>query len=188
MNIRPTTLHKAKTAATKIVVYDTSQKKAVLLFKSQKLCIKYLFGHLIFCVADQSRFLYLIKKGVSKKAIEDENVFAKPLTYRLILGGELDEKLGDNDYVVLDENFRNKEYDRKHDNRGQVYEGSYELENILRVGDLVELMYGTKKGYCTDILDIKDKKNCTSGTKYYTLDIDGIRHDYKANVLKLITL
>ncbi len=193
MNITPTTIHKANSMPTKIVVYDTVQKKPVLLFSSVNLCVRYLFSHLLLKTCTVSKFHYLVTKCCQKKLIETDNIFQAPLTYRLIVSGELLEKLGDNDYVVLDERYRNQDFEERReviDARKKGWQPGlkeYGLERVLAKGDLVALLYGRKKGYTAEIIEVKDKlNNLSDGKKYYTLQIDGINHDFKANVLELI--
>lgn len=187
MNITPTTIRRANTMATKIAVYDTEQKRAVLLFKSITLCATYLFGHRIFKITDRSKFHNLIlKRCCQKKQKEELNVFEKPFTYRYV-NDEQKEQLADNDYVVLDNNYINEEYELKKDMQIKVYDNkSYDIEKILGKGDTVEITAGKLNGYTTRILEIKTKRRETPGTMLYALKIPGGIYDFKANVLKLI--
>jgi hypothetical protein len=184
--IRPTTLHKANTTATKIAVYDTAQKKPVLLFESLSLCAKYMFSHKILKRNDLSNYIAKIKSCCQKKKNEDGNLFAKMLTYRMIMEGELKEILGDRQCVILDEDFRSEVQELKRSSRKTNYTNDYSLEKVLDKGDIVAICYGTKKGCRSEILDVKDKSRHTPGTKYYTLEVDGAIHDYKANSLELV--
>lgn len=188
MNIRPTTIHKANIAGTKIAVYDPSKQSAVLLFSSMYLCIQYCFSHVVKGRDDIANHYYLVNvRCCQQKQKEDKNVFGVPLTYRL-MNDEQKKLIGDAEYVVLDEQFKNKSFEHKRETKSGYSDNkhSYALESILEKGDLVAIIYGKLAGQIFEILEVKDKKRGpTPGTKYYSLDIGGNVMDFKANSLKL---
>lgn len=184
MNIRPTTIGCVNTAKNKIAVYDTAQQKPVLVFSSALICAKYLFGHLIFSVNDLKNFRTTVSRYSKTKQTEDKNIFGKRLAYRTP-PDYLIKELNDQDFVVLDEQFFNNSFNQKISNK--IRFDSYDLEDVLEVGDLVEFKYGANKGYATEVLDIKCKnKGMTPGSKYYTLKVNGVNNDFKANILSLV--
>ena len=185
MNITPTTIGKANSMPTKIVVYDTTQKKPVLIFKSITQCVKYLFHHRIFSKIDMVKYHRLIiNECCQKRKKEELNIFAIPLTYRYANDNQK-EILDDQDYIVLDEGYRAIEYEEKRAAIGT--KANYVLENILEVGDLVEINTGRLKGSITEIMQVKPKSaQLTPGNFNYTLQINDKPYDYKANTLDLV--
>lgn len=182
--LRPTSVHKAKSMGSKVVAYANG--KPVLVFESIHLCASYLFHTLN--KWEKFRVCNKIKQCHTKKLTDDTNVFAKPITYRLIVKGELIERLGEDDYIVLSEEYRNHAYEQKVDGKVSGIGGDYSLEEILDKGDLVEIKFGGNKGYTTEILEVKKKRNATTpGSKYYSLLMqNGSVGDFKANVLELV--
>jgi hypothetical protein len=183
MSITPTTLNRVNKAKNKVAVYDADRQKAVLVFSSISLCTKYLFGHLIFCQTDLNRYSQMVRAYSANKKTEDKNIFTKRLAYRFPTDSLIAE-LNDRDFIVLDSDFVNENF--KIDKKTIGTYNEYALESILEVGDLVELKYGIFKGYATEVLEVKDKSRHTPGTKYFALKINGVIHDYKANVLSLV--
>jgi hypothetical protein len=184
MNITPTTTHKANSTGSKVIVYDVQQKKPVLLFKSIHLAVKYLFSPLLLKATDNRTYANLISKCMQQRKTEDKNIFALTLTYRWLLkANPLFDVLGDNDMVVMDEQFKSEAFEDKKFNSTR---SDYDLENILQKGDFVEIKHGKLKGYITQVLEIKDKsERMTPGKKYYSLKINEQVLDFKANVLLL---
>lgn len=185
MNITPATIKSANVMPTNIAVYDTEQKKAVLLFKSIHLCITYLFWHRISKDTDRSKFRGLILRCCQKKQKEDLNCFSATFTYRYANDTQK-EQLAGNDYIVLDNKYISEKHEltQQRRNGGVVY--SYELEKILQKGDTVEIIAGKLTGYTTRILEVKGKSASTPGNRLYVLKIPGGKYDFKANVLNLV--
>jgi hypothetical protein len=180
MNITPTTWEYASKLATKIAVYDTQEKKPVLLFRSATLCTHYLFKHLIFTVANRNTYIRRILYYSAKKKIDTDNCFAKPLAFR-VMKEELAAQLGDLDYLVLDENYYKEEFNKEN----QPKYREYHLETLLKVGDIIEITQGSFTGASGKIVE-KTNKRGGRGKFLYGLDIRGKREYFKANVLELL--
>ena len=183
MNITPTTIGNANRMGTKIVVFDTEKKKAVLVFKSLYLAANYLFGHRILKEADRNNFISLINRCNDKKKKEEKNIFSTPLTYR-VADEKYQEILGDNDMVVIDGNYKNETYEAKKEIEKPRY-NEYANESKIKIGDSVTIKFGRYAGKVVSVLDITDKSKTTPGLKYYVVDINGQKHNYKANILEL---
>lgn len=181
MNITPTSLHVANCMATKLAVYHDG--KNIALFKSIYFATKYLFDGSLLKKSDYAKYHFLINnKCCQQKQPEHDNIFGATFFYRYA-NDEQKEVLGDNDYLIFDERFKNKSHEAKL--KRKVYD--YSLEAILEEGDMVEIICGNLKGSVCEIAAISSKNLNTPGKFYYYLETGNGLHSFKATHLELIS-
>lgn len=83
-----------------ISVYDTEQKKLVLILRDYTIAAKYLFGETDF----KSVWVRNFNRYIKNKRINKTNNFNKKLTFR-ISSNEQKKQLDNNDVLVLDNDF-----------------------------------------------------------------------------------
>ncbi len=167
--MQPTTISFCDSAKTSVCVYDTIDKKLVLIFESIFLCAKYL----------DIKYHTISNSIKSKKRIE-KNIFSIPIALR-VASREQKDLLLSGQYLILDIRFTNDEYIKSQ----LPVTPTFKLENILKVGDVVELKYGTFAGAISRITDIKDATSSGFGKKNFGFILNGEKKYFLSSVLNL---
>ncbi len=153
--MQPTTLNKALWCNTPVSVYDTLQKKLVLIVSSKSQCARYL-----------NISNYDLNRAIVKKKVLEQTVFNTPLAIRVSPKEHREIVMG-NTFVVLDNRFINDDFDKKD------FVRDFSLEDVLKVGDIVSVTTGAFIGNVSKITDIADGIRGGYNTKKFGIIING---------------
>lgn len=170
--MQPTTLNKLKNCKTPISVFDTIEKKLVLIFESKYLCAKYL-------EVDHGKIDYAYR---SKKIIE-KNLFGIPLAIRYSSKQHVD-LLENNEFKVLDDRFTIDGFVVKK----ELSARDFSLENKLKIGDVVTLKYGRFAGKISKVTNIIDDMRGGFNTKKFGFMLNGEEQFFLSSALEIYEL
>jgi hypothetical protein len=183
--MQPTTLHQVQYAKTPIVAFDTDKKIPIGVFCSALECARLFFETEISCHSKRRSAAGLILTTAKNKGINSSNVFGKKITFR-VAEQKYKDILGESERVIFEDGYENDCFVKKDKCRKINLSRDYSLDDILNVGDVVEMKYGLYAGIVAEIL-LKERAGKLSLGKFdFTIETPGGIHKYKSNVFEIV--